>query len=556
MNHWVTIICCLAVLFSGCTNLQQQATDDPSPQTSLPQHADSTGAITPEQIFQHEALAKVELPKQPPRVHVIDLTGEYADVFERVRQGFAMPDINDDLVLYHQQWYLNQPDYLRRMVDRSSRYLYHIVDELEKRGLPMELALLPMVESAYNPMALSRSKASGLWQFIPSTGRRYNLDQSWWKDERRDIVASTSAALDYLQSIYEMHGDWHLALASYNCGEGAVGRAIVKNRDQGLPTDYLNLTLPDETRNYVPKLQALKNIFTNRSLFSELDLPKVPNEAFFATITIDFHIDVKLAAKLAEMPVQDFMALNPAHNRPVIEPDTALILPKEKVATFTSNLEAHESENKPFSEWKTYILRPGDQLNKVASRFGMTLAQLRQANGLDKKTRPTPGTPLLVVGRNQGNLRDKTILSDLVDLPDSTKKTHTHTIRKGDTLSVIARQYGLNVDELKRINGLSSNKIVVGKELQLTEGAFPSRRTSPDMASNSAKKSITIVRPGQLTPAPMAQTTRYQVRQGDTIYSIARQFKVTVNDLIRLNQVNPGKLKIGTFLTIPHPASS
>ena len=184
---------------------------------------------------------EVSVPHQAPQA--IDLTSDSAELFQRMRNGFSMPDINSDLVLYHQQWYMNRPDYLRRMVERSSLYLYYIVDEIEKRGMPMELALLPMVESAYNPMAYSRAKASGLWQFIPSTGKRYKLDQSWWKDERRDIVASTTAALDYLQLIYEMHGDWHLALASYNWGEGAVGRAIEKNRAQNLPTDYLSLTL-------------------------------------------------------------------------------------------------------------------------------------------------------------------------------------------------------------------------------------------------------------------------------------------------------------------------
>ena len=209
----------------------------------------STGTSAP--------LPTVEIPATPQQLPTIDLTAEAEDVFQRIRNGFAMPDINNDLVLYHQQWYLNRPDYLRRMVERSSPYLHHIVEEIEKRGMPMELALLPMVESAYNAMAYSRAKASGLWQFIPATGRRYNLDQNWWKDERRDIVASTAAALEYLQSIYDMHGDWHLALASYNWGEGAVKRAIEKNEARGLPTDYPNLTMPKETRHYVPKLQAL-----------------------------------------------------------------------------------------------------------------------------------------------------------------------------------------------------------------------------------------------------------------------------------------------------------
>ena len=555
------IVCCVTLL-SGCAGLLEQPTDSPSSQSQThpipPENNAAVDATLPEHALQNSDLAKIDLPVQFTQVKTIDLTWKHDDVFEQLRQGFAMPDINDDLVLYHQQWYLNRPDYLRRMVDRGSRYLYHIVDELDKRGMPMELALLPMVESAYNPMALSRSKASGLWQFIPSTGKYYNLDQNWWQDDRRDIVASTSAALDYLQIIYEMHGDWHLALASYNWGEGAVGRAIEKNRAQNLPTDYLSLTLPDETRNYVPKLQALKNIFGNPSLFSELNLPKVPNEPFFATITTDSHIDVKLAAKLAEMPIKEFQALNPAHNRPVIKPDTALVIPTDKVETFTNNLKAHESGNKPLSEWETYTLRAGDTVDKVASRFGMTTAQLREANGIDKKSRPTPGTSLLVIGRGKGKPLNIAALSGQLHVSgtDSIKGNRTHTIRKGETLQGIAKQYGMRVDEIKRINGLHNNTIVAGKRLQLAATATKSQQTVQNKVAKEAK---TTVATQQVSPPKSidktSKTTNYLVQRGDTFYSIARQFNVALNDLMRLNQITPNKLKPGVVLSIPQPAT-
>ena len=294
------LLCCVVVLLAGCAGIEPTSDQTPAGQAAkTSRFSRSTGA---------GQIERVEL-KDGPKAQTVDLTNAPDDVFQRIRRGFGMPDINDDLVLYHQQWYLNRPDYLRRMVDRSSRYLYHIVDELERRGMPTEIALLPMVESAYNPMAYSRSKASGLWQFIPATGKRYKLDQNWWKDERRDVVASTAAALDYLQSIYEMHGDWHLALASYNWGEGAVGRAIGKNRAQGLPTDYLSLTMPNETRNYVPKLQALKNIFSSPALMAQLEIPSVPNHPYFETLTQTADIDVGIAAKLAEMPLDEFVAL-------------------------------------------------------------------------------------------------------------------------------------------------------------------------------------------------------------------------------------------------------
>jgi len=250
-----------------------------------------------------------------------------------------------------------------------------------------------MVESSFNPMAYSRSHASGLWQFIPATGKRFNLEQSWWQDERRDVVASTGAALEYLQTIYDMHGDWHLALASYNWGEGAVKRAIEKNVARGLPTDYISLTMPSETRHYVPKLQALKNIFSNPTLMSQLGLPEILNRPYFATIETSRAMDVKTAARLANMPVDEFLALNPSHNRPVMKADTPVVLPAEKVATFQSNLENHDA---PLTEWQAYTLKSGEKLDKVAPRFGIALPDLLRANGLSGKIKLAVGSTVLV----------------------------------------------------------------------------------------------------------------------------------------------------------------
>jgi membrane-bound lytic murein transglycosylase D len=260
--------------------------------------------------------------------------------------------------------------------------------------MPTELALLPIVESAYNPMAYSRAHASGMWQFIPSTGKTYQLDQNWWMDQRRDIIASTSAALDYLQSIYELHGDWHLALASYNWGENAVARAINKNLAKGLPTDYLSLTMPNETRWYVPKLQALKNIIAQPGLFN-ISLDPIPNKPYFQTVEVSAHMDVAIAARLAEMTIEEFLALNPAYNRPVI-PDKGgvnIVLPAEKVDVFLSNLEAH---NKPLTNWQAYTIKKGENLDSVAKKHGLTVTRLRQVNGISAKMRIGPGHTLLV----------------------------------------------------------------------------------------------------------------------------------------------------------------
>lgn len=331
-----------------------------------------------------------------PRVATIDLTKPPEDLWQRIRNGFSMPNLESPLVADRQAWYLNRPAALKVMTQRSRRYLYHIVNELEKRGMPMELALLPMVESAFNPLAASPAKALGMWQFIPSTGRNYNLTQNWWIDQRRDVVASTNAALDYLQAIYDMHGDWHLALASYNWGENAVGKAVARNQAKGLPTDYLSLTMPGETRYYVPKLQALKNIINNPILFG-IALEPIPNKPYFDTVDLNTPVDVATAAKLAEIPLDEFMALNPGHSRPLIKDGTGtLIVPADKVATFQANLAQYEQNDKPLALWHTESLKKGEKLDAFAARHGLSLSQLKQINGISARAKLAPGFNLLV----------------------------------------------------------------------------------------------------------------------------------------------------------------
>jgi membrane-bound lytic murein transglycosylase D len=599
------IACLTGLLLAGCatTTTTTQESDPPlalsrtstldsnaAPRAAIP--ADSARRVSPTL-----ARAKVRADSTPdglPVVEVeppatvarsIDLTDDTDDLLQRLRNGFSMPDINNDLVLSHQQWYLNRPDYLRRVLERSSRYMHFIVEELDKRGMPMELALLPMVESAYNPMALSRAKASGLWQFIPATGKRYNLDQNWWKDERRDIVASTTAALDYLQSIYDMHGDWHLALASYNWGEGAVGRAIAKNQAQGLPTDYLSLNMPAETRNYVPKLQALKNIFRNPNLLAELNLPSIPNRPYFATVTKTANIDVKVAAELAEMPVQEFVALNPAHNRPVIPSDTTMVIPADKIDTFLSNLQVHEENNKPLSLWQAYIMRPGDRLEKIAPRFGMTVANLKEANGIQGRIKLGPGYTLLVAGKDGGGVSP---LPEQPRLPvadpeprEPRSSARSHTVRKGETLPAIAKRYGVSVAEIRHANRLRSDKVAAGDVLALADADDARSTRSPAGKANAGTKDAKTAKveknekaqkadklakseatgknakasPGGKAPqvaskAKAPRTTRYTIRRGDTLSSIARQFNVDKDDLLRWNHLSPNVLTPGKTLTI------
>jgi membrane-bound lytic murein transglycosylase D len=364
----------------------EDLTNTPSP--GMPSLADH--GTPPE-----DALTVHEIRHAPPLPDAIDLTAHSANLWERIRNGFAMTNLNDSLVLHYQQWYQNRPDALRRMVERSRPYLHYIVDELEARGMPTELAFLPMVESSFNPNAYSPAHAAGLWQFIPATGKRFNLEQNWWRDERRDVVSSTGAALDYLQAIYEMHGDWHLALASYNWGEGAVKRAIGKNESRGLPTDYPNLTMPNETRHYVPKLQALKNILGDPALIARLDLPMIPNEPYFATLETRRPMDVKTAARLANMSLEEFQRLNPSHNRPIIKAATPLVIPADKLDAFRSNLQNTQS---PLTQWQAYTLTAPERLERIAANFDTTAGELARANGLSERVRLGAGTTLLVPG--------------------------------------------------------------------------------------------------------------------------------------------------------------
>ncbi|MCU0803760.1 MAG: transglycosylase SLT domain-containing protein [Burkholderiales bacterium] len=363
---------------------------------AAPVSAWTTDRVRPEEV---SGLDIVEM-RDLGRVPVVDLTERPDDLWERIRNGFAIPNLDGPLVVERQAWYAQRPAQLKIMVERSRRYLYYIVEELERRGMPTELALLPMVESAYNPMAYSPAHASGLWQFIPSTGKTYKLEQNWWYDARRDIIASTHAALDYLQFLYEMHGDWHLALASYNWGENAVARAIEKNRKAGLPTDYASLSMPDETRYYVPRLQALENLVAN-PVAAGIDLDPIPNRPYFVTVTLTRDIDLRVAAKLAEMQVEELVRLNPGHNRPVIETSVAptLVLPADRAERFARNLADHD---KPLSSWTTYAAKSGDRVERVAAAHGMTLDRFLAVNGLTRNARLSPGQPLLVPVKGAG----------------------------------------------------------------------------------------------------------------------------------------------------------
>ncbi|MFL6672956.1 MAG: transglycosylase SLT domain-containing protein [Massilia sp.] len=319
------------------------------------------------------------------------------DLWARIRSGYAIPDVDNALVAKHTQWYASRPDYLARTSGRASLYLYHVVQELEKRGMPTELALLPVIESAFNPQALSTANAAGIWQFVPGTGRDYNLKQNMFKDERRGVLASTDAALSYLQRLYTMFGDWQVALAAYNWGEGNVQKAIKKNQSLGKPTDFDSLAelMPAETRNYVPKLQAVKNIVANPAQYG-VTLPLIDNQPYFTMVDKTSDIDVAIAAQLAEMSIDEFKALNPQFKRPVITGDeqTKILLPKENAEKFHLNL---AQWGHALSTWTTHkITSAKESITTLASRFGTTPEVIRQANNIPSQVRLKTGSTILV----------------------------------------------------------------------------------------------------------------------------------------------------------------
>ena len=381
------------------------------------------------------------------------------DIWERIRNGYAMPDLDNALVHERENWYASRPDYIFRMTERSKKYLFHIVEELELRNMPTELALLPFVESAFNPQAVSVAKAAGMWQFMPATGRTFELKQNAFRDDRRDVLASTRAALDYLQKLYGMFGDWHLALAAYNWGEGSVGRAIAKNQRKGLGTRYTDISMPKETRLYVPKLQAIKNIVAAPEVFNS-SLPNIGNHPYFDTVTIRRDIDVALAAKLAEVSLDDFKSLNPSINKPIIVAagTPQILLPWDNAKVFQANLESFKSAR--LASWTVWVAPSTLRVAEAAKKVGMQEAELRSINNIPPRMVIRPGSTLLVPRSVHTGQEISSTIADSGQLslaPEIVlKKTTVRADRKATVASIAAR-YKVSAANVAQWNKVSVN---------------------------------------------------------------------------------------------------
>ncbi|MCC7327968.1 MAG: LysM peptidoglycan-binding domain-containing protein [Burkholderiales bacterium] len=459
-----SLIAVATVLLAACaTPAPEPAAPEPPPQVAAaapepPPPPSPPKAAEPE-MFPGDAGAEL-LPLPPP----------VGDLWERIVVGYAMPELEGPLVEKWEQWYAARPEYVARMVERSRRYLYHIVTEVSARDMPTEIALLPMIESAYNPAAMSVARAAGIWQFIPSTGKHYGLKQDFWVDSRRDVLAATDKALLYLFKLHEDFDDWQLALAGYNWGEGNVAKAVARNKAKGLPTTYESLKMPAETANYLPKLQAVKNIVRDPEKYG-LVLADIPDAPYFAVVKTTRKMDTKRAAEIAELSLEDFLALNPQHNRPVIAgaDEQSILLPIDNAEIFAAKLELTEQ---PLVSWQAYRIKANESLPQVAAKYGMSVETLRAVNGIGARSRVPVGHTLLVPSERPSYEAAQT-LSQAVFTAAPAGRTFYYTVQRGDTLNRIAAHYDVTVEELKSWNSMKSDRLATGRKLRVTSDIVP-----------------------------------------------------------------------------------
>ncbi len=452
-------------LLTGCASLPDQSSTSP----------DSLSPVTKGSV-KRDGVATLNLPN---------------DLWERIRKGYQMPNLETDLVNDRTQWYASKPDYLQRMSERSSKYLFHIVEELETRKMPTELALLPFIESAFNPQAVSSARASGMWQFMPATGKSFDLKQNAFRDDRRDVQASTRAALDYLERLHKMFGDWHLALAAYNWGEGNVGKAIARNKRAGLPTTYTDLNMPMETRMYVPKLQAMKNIVGNPTEYSVV-LPSIPNHPYFQSVPLPRDMDVTVAAKLADISLEDFKALNPSAHRPVLfaAGTPQILLPWDNAETFQRNYEAFGSGR--LASWTAWVAPSNLKVSEAARRAGMSEDEFRSVNNIPPRMLIKAGSALLVP-RNarmeedvDGQVADNGQLSLA---PEVVLRRVVVKAGKKDTLETLAKTHRVTVAQLAEWNEFNSqSKLQAGQAVVL----YLAQAASNGKKGNGGKKKATV----------------------------------------------------------------
>ena len=531
-----------ALTLSACAQLAPQR-QGPAAEPAATGPATSTAAeaakvATATEVLQAAPIArsKVAAVITPPEPVALDPVIVPQDLWWRIRQGFSMPVAEHPRVQTELAFFAQRPGYMERVTDRAEPYLHFIVEEIERRGLPMELALLPIVESAFQPFAYSPGRAAGIWQFIPNTGAHFGLKQTWWYDGRRDVIASTKAALTYLERLHAQFDDWELALAAYNAGQGTVRNAITRNTRAGRATDYWNLPLPNETRGYVPRLMALRLLIEQPEAHG-LSLRSLANEPYLTVVETGSQMDLALAAELAGLSIQEIYQLNPGFNRWATDPEGPhqLVLPIERSERFLAGLSEMPVESRV--RWHRHQVRHGQTLSHIARDFNTTVAFIQQANGL-RNHNIRAGTHLIVpVSRQDAEHYALSAPQRLNQLQarERSGQRHQHTVRSGDTLWDISRSYGVTVNQLTAWNGMAPNDVL-----------RPGQNLVVWLSGDQGQ-----VRAASAAPAAAPQTVHYSVRRGDSLYAIAKRFNVSVSELRRWNNLpRQGYLQPGQRLRI------
>lgn len=536
-------------------------------------HTDELGATRP-------STAAADHYAQAPRQTAVEATETqdeavtHTDVFDRIRAGSQLgastrPEVESEIA-----WFVRNQDFLDRTFARARPYLFHIVEELERHGLPVDLALLPVVESAFQPTAYSPGKAAGLWQFIPGTGRRYGLKQTRWYDGRRDVAASTRAAIEYLTDLREhFDGNWLHALAAYNCGEALVARRIAANRKAGKPTDFWSLDLPRETSGYVPRMLAIAMIVNDPARY-RVRLASIPNEPYWQPVQLSRQVDLAATAKAIGLPLEEMKTLNPGFLRNVTDPKGphTLLVPVQKAPMLAQMVDtlpaptaaaiavAQAEEDAP-AEGRRHTVRRGENLGLIAARYKVSVAALQRANGLEGTFIRT-GQRLTIPGRKgEGKATAVRAESRKSDKGESGHvEQTTHTVRNGDNPWDIARKYGVRLEDLLAWNGLKRNaRLKVNQKLVLMRPA--QAQAQSDSAATPAKAKVAAEGKATLAAASPAgaqstEAVTYEVRNGDSFWTIARSFNVRVKQLLEWNKLpKSAKLKPGQRLIVyPEPA--
>ena len=529
---WSITISLLMLLLSGCNHIRAEA--EPTQEVTPP----AAQPVSPAMIAEPANIEPEPAPELQEPVFKQPETPD--DLWQRMRLGFRLIQPSQQRINNEIKWYSSHPEYLERIQERAKPYLHFILEEVEKRNMPTEFALLPVVESAFQPFAYSPGRAAGLWQFIPSTGRGYGLKQNWWYDGRRDVIASTHAALDYLKALAKQYdGDWELALAAYNSGSGTVSRAIKKNRKRGKATDFWSLKLPKETRSYVPRLLAISRIIANPETYN-ISLKSIPNEPYLASIDIGGQLDLALAAEMAGLTINEIYQLNPAFNRWATAPDGPhrLTLPLANVDRFQDNLKQLDPTKR--LRWKRYQIKPGDSLSVIARKHGTTQSLLKQVNNI-RGSRIRAGKHLLIPVSSKRLSHYSLSASQRKQQLKNTKRSgsrQTYRVETGDSLWDIARAYKVNYRQLAKWNGMApGDTLKAGQELVIW--------------TKVQTKSGSIVVPNvKFKPVSGQSAISYRVRKGDSLSRIAQRFNVRIADLRKWNRF-PGKyLQPGQKLTL------